>query len=357
MMTSLYLHLPFCRKICPYCDFCRQVYNEKTVNEYLQVLIASIPQENFNTIYLGGGTPSCLSTKQLDILLTVLKGKTTGEYTIEANVDDISEEKLVLFREYGVNRLSLGVQSFNDELLKTCGRTYDGKQTKKTLNTVAKYFDNYSIDLIYGLPNQRLDDFSADLKLAYELAIPHLSLYALTIEDNSIWGKKKIVAAEDDLMADFYLKARKELADRYEHYEISNFALPGHTVEHNKVYWHYGDYYGRGLGASSKIKDRRYTYTRVMSEYLNEQKISEDLHLSKEDQIFEYTMMNLRLAEGVDYDDFSLRYNLDFLQYYREAIKKNEQFLDINKKDLAIKKDHWFISNRILVDFLAEEIL
>lgn len=357
MTSSLYLHLPFCRKICPYCDFCRQIYNEKTVDEYLKVLIGSLPKGNFKTIYLGGGTPSCLSVKQLSLLLGVLQNRTSGEYTIETNVDDVFEEKLALYRRYGINRLSLGVQSFNDRLLKICARSYDKKRVIESIAMISRYFENYSIDLIYGLPNQTLADFSADLKLVKELKIPHISLYALSVEANSIWGKKQVEAADDELMDDFYQLVRKELTPLYDHYEISNFALPGHSSKHNSVYWHYEDYYGLGLGASSKVSDHRYSYTRIMKDYLNEQKIEEDLYLSKTDQIFEYTMMNLRLAEGINFKDFKRRYNIDFLKYYEKVINKNRLFLDIKKDGLAIKKDYWFTSNHILVDFIIEETL
>ena len=353
MKSSLYVHLPFCRQICPYCDFCRQVYQEKTVDEYLTVLIEDIPEGDFNSIYLGGGTPSCLNQKQLVRLLSILQNRTTGEYCIEANVEDVNEGLLKLLKEYGVNRLSLGVQSFNDELLNFCQRSYNGKQAVKAIELTKEYFDNFSLDFIYGFQGFPWEIHEYDIKQAIALGAPHISLYALTIEKTSIWGRlRRKTMADDEVTREQYDKAVDLLKAGYQHYEISNFAKAGYQAQTNLVYWHYQDYYGRGLGACGKEKNWRYEYTHNMTEYLANKTLIEDLTLSKEEMMFEYLMMNFRLAEGVNIKEFAERFGFSFRDCYKAALAKNKKCLLVNGDNIAINPDYWFVSNHIIKDFL-----
>ncbi len=351
MSISLYLHLPFCRHICPYCDFTRQVYNEALVDRYLEKLLKEIPPGSFKTVYIGGGTPSCLSFKQLESLLVALRGRCQGEYTIEANVEDITEPKLVLLKQHGVNRLSLGVQSFAAALLASCGRRYNGKQALVSCQMVAQYFDNYSLDLIYGLPQQTVEDFAADLRQALALKVPHLSLYALTIEENSVWGKKQQPAPAEDLLADMYALACRLLPRAYRHYEISNFALPGYQAQHNLVYWHYEDFYGCGWGASGKEGRLRYKYDGSLRDYLENSQRSV-INLTEAEARFEYLMMNLRLEEGLNYVKFRELFACDFQELYQEALQRNRDYFNFRSDGLSIKKEYFYISNSLLVDFL-----
>ena len=352
-MASLYLHLPFCKKICPYCDFTRTVYRKETVDEYLEVLLKSLPEGDFETIYWGGGTPSCLSYQQLDKLLGVLDGRCKGEYTCECNVDDIEADKLELLKSHGLNRLSLGVQSFSDRLLQIAGRSYDGQRAVSALELAQKNFVNYSIDLLYGLPGQSGADFRQDLLKAIGLKIPHLSLYALSIPEKSLWGKQGYTT-DDDAQADLYDIAIETLKD-YQHYEVSNFALPGYQAQHNLVYWRYQDYYGCGCGASGKLGNYRYTYTGNIQEYLDKQSLVEELRLSKTAAINEYTMLKLRLAEGIDPQEFRARWHYDFWDYYQQALEKHRTELVSGPQNIAIKEAYWFTGNQILVDFIKDD--
>ena len=357
MKNSLYLHLPFCRSICPYCDFARTSYQSGLVDEYLGILCPSIPDEDFRTIYIGGGTPSCLTDLQLELLLKALYQRTSGEYSVEFNIADVNEKKLILLRSYGVNRISLGVQSFDESILRQCNRPSSQTAVIKAIELVKSYFTNYSIDLLYGLPQQSCASFLDDLRLAKQLQVPHLSLYGLTIEENSIWGKAKIKSPNQDLLADYYQLAYEYLRHDYQHYEISNFALPGYQAQHNLVYWQYQDYYGIGLGAASKLGNRRYSYTRNLSAYMSKQKLSEDIYLSQKQQMFEYLMMNLRLAQGINLAVFKDLFDYDFLEYYQEVINKKRDYLIVGENNLAIKQDFWYVSNSILVEFLTEEVM
>jgi len=352
MNNSLYLHIPFCHSICPYCDFCRQVYDEKTVDKYLNVLLTTIPEEDFNTIYLGGGTPSCLTIEQTTKLLEKLYNRTSGEYTIECNVEDINEEKLVLYKEYGINRMSLGVQSFDNEILEICKRSYSSEDAISATNLVSQYFDNYSIDLLYGFTYQSEKSFENDLAIAIKMNVPHISLYALTLNENSVWGRMRMIIVDEEKIVDFYELAHKKLAAKYEHYEISNFALNGHQAIHNLVYWNYKDFYGLGLGASGKKGNNRYSYTRVMTDYLEKQVLIEDITLSKDEEMFEYLMMNFRLSRGIDLSEFKELFSADFMDYYSEAIEKNNDCFAVSDNSIAIKKEYWLISNNILSEFL-----
>ncbi|MFV0254892.1 MAG: radical SAM family heme chaperone HemW [Erysipelotrichaceae bacterium] len=352
---GLYIHIPFCRVYCNYCDFCRYTNYQKVGKQYLKTLnteLNSIKDKHFSTIYIGGGTPSMLNNNDLADLLSYLKGRCLGEYTIECNVEDISEDFLKLLVKYGVNRLSIGIQSFHDHLLKQMNRNYTSAFAFTVLALVKKYFTNYSIDLIYGLPNQSLADFKKDLLIVRNLGVPHISLYGLTIEENSIWGKLNFPDCDEGMMNDFYHLAQ-EILSNYHHYEISNFALDNHRAQHNLLYWHYQDYYAVGISASGKNGNIRYTNVDNFEEYFKDFKAKKEyLTLAKKDQMFEYLMMNFRLESGINLQAFNNLFQVDFLVEYECAIKKNSACLVINSTQIAIKKDYWYISNEILIDFL-----
>lgn len=355
MNKGLYVHIPFCKVFCNYCDFCRYSNYNIVGKQYLKTLtkeFKDIKVDKFSSIYIGGGTPSSLPLDDLDYVLSMLENMCQHEYTIECNVEDVSFDLIQLLKSRGINRISLGVQSFNNNLLKVMNRTYDSMIADYAIKLVKENFDNYSVDLIYGLPNQTISDFKRDLEKLIYYKVPHISLYGLTIEKDSIWGIKKIPQPDEILMADFYDTAVSMLSD-YQHYEISNFCLVGYQANHNLLYWKYSDYYGIGLSASGKIGNYRYTNTFNIQEYFTDYKNkSEELYLDLNDQMFEYLMMNLRLEIGVDLNVFFDKYQVLFLDHYHEAIKKNQKYLNIYNETISIKKDYWYISNKILLDFL-----
>lgn len=351
MTDSLYIHLPFCRSICPYCDFTKTLYQKTLAKSYIDKIIREIPDLLFHSIYIGGGTPSCLDLIDLKLLLNHLRGKTTGEFTIECNVEDINSQLLELLKDHGVNRLSLGIQSFSDKVLLECGRKYSGAKAVKAINVIARYFDNYSIDLIYGLPLQTFKSWQADLLYLREIWVPHISIYALSIEENSIWGKQNKAPIDDDMYAEYYKMAR-QILENYQHYEISNFCLKGYQSQHNLVYWHYDNYLAIGASGSGKINNHRTTNCLSVHSYIAGCSLAEDLILDKEEQMFEYLMMGFRLSEGISLKRFKDIFAVDFCEKYAESIKKHHDQLDITKERISIKTEYWYISNSIIVDFL-----
>ena len=252
MIDSLYVHIPFCKSICYYCDFCHVVYNEKIADEYLDALEKDlnfhVKNRNLKTIYIGGGTPTCLNEEQLEKLLQMLRyfSRFVKEYTIEINPETMSEAKYQLLAKYGINRASIGLQSTNDDILKFMNRKHNFNDVKNVIDKLHQYhIDNISIDLMYSIPNQTLKDFKNSLNEVCKLDIDHVSIYSLTIEENTVFGKKGYRPLDEETEADMYDIAKKILKQNgFKQYEISNFAKDGHESQHNIAYWNYDDYYG-----------------------------------------------------------------------------------------------------------------
>ena len=358
MIKHLYIHVPFCKTICSYCDFCHRIYDEKVAQSWLLRLkeeFLECEKEQYSTIYIGGGTPSSLNHKQLDYLLTLCAKhqEEVEEYTVELNPETIDEEKIAILIKHGVNRVSMGLQSSNPQELKLMNRHHSFDDVKDKIQLLRnKGITNISIDIIYSLPNQTMDSLSKTLSDALSLDVPHISLYSLTIEENTIFGKKGYKPLNADLEADMYEYIVKTLTDAgYDQYEIANFSKPGYKSKHNLGYWHYDDYRGLSLGSTSKINHKRYDKTKDMKAYLEKRKLIDNLDdLSIHDEAFENIMMSLRLKEGLNLDTFLKRYGFDPLNYYQEV-------LDKHKNDFMIKDNHLIctkreILNTILVDFL-----
>lgn len=325
MVKSLYLHIPFCAHICAYCDFFRFGYHEDLADRYLVALKddldTQVNNKELSSIYIGGGTPSVLSLFQLKNLMEMLNPYRSfvKEYTMEANVESLNVDKIKLIKEYGVNRISLGVQSLQDNLLNIIERKHSKQQIINVIDNLHQYgIDNISIDLIYGLPTQTLGMWKEDLaSIVEEFNITHISLYALTIEKNSSFGRHNVKNIDPGLEADMYEYAIAYLSDHgFHHYEISSFAKGNHESMHNKAYWHYQDFYGVGCGASGKINHQRYEMVRNVDRYLHAKRIDEYIPLSIEDEMFEYIMMNLRLKSGLSYHHFEEMFHKSFNDIY-----------------------------------------
>ena len=360
MAKHLYLHVPFCKSICAYCDFCHYLYKEDQVNKWLDVLKEEMASykiaSSLETIYLGGGTPSVLSLKETEALLTLLHpySKHLKEYTIEANPESITPDKIRLYKKYGIDRLSLGVESLDAGLLKLINRKHSVEDVYKAIDIIKEGgIDNISIDLIYSLPTQTLSTFMDTLKKALSLDIKHISLYSLTIEEGTLFKAKGYKSLDEDLEADMYEKAKDYLeANGYKQYEIANFAKDGYESKHNIGYWEYDDFYGLSLGASGKIDHRRYDNTRNFNDYLSKHYIAEYYDLSLEDEMFENVMMSLRMKKGLDLSRFKERYQKDFFKVYKEACDKHKDDLIVENDRVRVKDLE--ILNTILVDFLKD---
>ncbi len=356
----LYLHVPFCNNICGYCDFVRTINNESLVDKWLEALKIEIDSNNINpnlnTIYIGGGTPSCLSIDQLEKLFLYLSPYLSNvkEYTIEINPESITIDKLELMKKYGINRISVGYQSNDDKMLSFLGRKHTYLDTVKAINNIKEVgINNISLDIIYGLPNQNMADLKSCIHDALILKPTHISLYSLQIEENSIFYKNGISNIDAELEADMYEYIRNVLADNdYLQYEISNFSKYGYESIHNKAYWNYEDYYGISCGASGKENHRRYDKTNNIYSYIENPLERDYIELNREDEIFEYIMMGLRKVEGINIKSFYETFNINIFDIYKEIIDKHINNGNIIVNDnIACSYKGLAILNEILIDF------
>lgn len=325
MTTALYVHVPFCDKICAYCDFMRVITHPKLIDDYLAALeqeLASFPPESYKTIYIGGGTPTALNESQLERLLKLLApfANAVEEYTIEINPESLTVAKASLMKAYGINRASIGVQSFEDKELKLLHRAHHVEDIQRSLDILIEQgITNLSIDLIYGLPLQTLESFDRSLRLAMQLPITHLSLYSLTIEPNSEFGRLKVKKMDDELEEDFYFHAVDVLHQHgFNQYEISNFTRK-HPSQHNLTYWRYENYRGIGPGAVSLIDGHRIENTKNLMDYFAGRFHANIEPLSEQDQRDEFVLMGLRVREGIALSRYHQRYQRDLLIDYPHA--------------------------------------
>lgn len=359
-MKSAYIHIPFCHNICSYCDFCKLYKNEKWVREYLTALNLEVEKkyknETLDTIYVGGGTPSCLSIEQLKELfntLNKLKRNDNLEFTFECNIEDIDIAKINLLKANGVNRISIGVQSFIDKNIKLLNRHHTKDEVFDKIKLLKNNgFDNINIDLIYAIPNETLEDLKYDLDCFLELDVPHISTYSLIIEENTELFINKVESIDQDLDYQMY-ELIKEKLSIYHHYEISNFAKKGYESKHNLTYWNNDLYYGFGLNATGYDGYKRYINTRNLNKYLNGQFLGETQEVSFNERIENAFILGLRKIDGIDINEFNQKYNLDIknidivnkLVMDKKLIKKNNK-LKINDKYI-------YTSNDILIDFIG----
>lgn len=353
IIMAIYIHIPFCISICSYCDFCKIKYDKKFVNAYLDMLEKEIKDrykgEEVKTIFIGGGTPTSLDYDELKKLLdiTLLFNKNNNiEFTIESNIESITEDKLKLMKEYGVNRISIGVQSFNDNVLELLGRNHRRADIFDKIKLVKKYFDNINIDLIYA----SYDDISIlkdDLECFLSLDINHLSAYSLMIEDHTLLGIKKFKNIDEDLDYEMYKYIETILEDSgYTHYEISNYAKEGFQSKHNLVYWNNDYYYGFGLSSTSYLNGIRRVNTKNLTKYLKGDFIGSEDKESIKIQMENEVMLGLRKIEGISFSDFKKKFgkeleevfNIDDLVYDNYLIKRNNR-LYIYKKYLYVSND------------------
>ncbi len=331
---SLYIHLPWCLKKCPYCDF-NSHEHPKDIPEaqYLSALerdlesaLPGIWGRPIQTIFIGGGTPSLFSSQAIDQLLTMVRARLKvapdAEVTMEANPGTFEAEKFAAYRDAGVNRLSIGVQSFNNEHLKALGRIHDASQATAAAALVAEVYATWNIDLMYGLPNQNIEQALADLKQAIACDAPHISLYNLTLEPNTYFASHPPTLPDDDTIATMQEQLQTVLvAAGYQRYEVSAWSKPGHQSRHNKNYWEFGDYLGIGAGAHSKISSaadiRRQIRFRTPQQYMEQAlsgaPMSQDLAVAAVELPFEFMLNALRLVDGVDNSLFEDRTGLSIL--------------------------------------------
>lgn len=364
MIKNCYIHIPFCKKICSYCDFCKMYYKEEFVDKYLSALEQEInsiyKNEKLETIYIGGGTPSCLNVKQLErlfIILSKLNKAERIEYTIEGNISSTTKEKLLLYKKYGINRLSLGIESINEANLKLLERDTKKEIVVEKIKLIKKLgFNNINVDLIYAIPNETLEILKEDIDFILSLDVEHVSTYSLMIEENTKLYINNTNNIDEELDYEMYkLITRKLKENNYNHYEISNFSKEGYESIHNNCYWTNKEYYGFGLGASSYINNKRITNTRSISNYLKDKYIKEIENLTEEMKEEYEVILGLRLLKGINIDEYKKKYNKELKDKYNYADLLKENLLILKDGYLSIPEDKIYISNEIIVRLLEKE--
>ncbi|EHI75179.1 oxygen-independent coproporphyrinogen III oxidase [Streptococcus criceti] len=372
--TSAYVHIPFCTQICYYCDFSKVFIKKQPVDDYLEKLLEEFrfyDIRTLRTLYIGGGTPTALSASQLDYLLSGLQEQLDlsllEEFTIEANPGDLTADKIAVLEKSAVNRVSLGVQTFDDQELKRIGRSHNEAQIYESVSALkAAGFDNISIDLIYALPDQTMDQVKINVKKALSLNIPHLSLYSLILENHTVFMNKmrrgRLHLPNEDVESDMFTYIIDELEKHgFEHYEISNFTKPGYESRHNLVYWDNAEYYGVGAGASGYLDGVRYRNRGPIQHYLKA--ISEEgqarLHeeeLTKTEQMEEEIFLGLRKKAGISISRFEEKFQEDFQQRYGRIVADllTDGLLQVTGNQLRMTKRGLFLGDTVAEKFILD---
>ncbi len=311
-MRGLYIHIPFCKSKCPYCDFNSYANMYDAAGQYADAVISEMGEYkpcDVGTVYFGGGTPSSISPGYIEKILAAAKEKFNikddAEITIEANPATITEESLKIYKSAGINRISLGVQSFNNDILKTLGRIHSAKDAEDAVFLARKSgFENISIDLMFSLPNQTQKIWEEDIEKALGLPITHISCYGLKVEEGTPFAEKGVTAQDEETDRRMYHTLIDKLEKSgFAQYEISNFAKPGFESRHNLVYWKCHEYIGLGAGAHSYFEGSRYNNINNVWEYIKGEKKRENVCvLSDEDKAAEKIILGMRLTEGVNRD-------------------------------------------------------
>lgn len=362
---GLYIHVPFCKSQCIYCGFDR-IFKYQLADNYIDALDieASLIEDErrVSTVYIGGGTPSSLSAKQLDRLLSVVDKhfdiSNLAEYTIECNPDDVGEEFTAVAKAHGINRISMGVQSLNDEVLRLMHRRHSAARVHQAINQlISAGFDNISVDLIYGLPKSWNYNFIDEVDKFISLGISHLSAYALSYEDGTPLARMhksgRVEKLSDDEAAEQYQTLTERMSQgSFDHYEISNFARENKFSRHNTLYWQRKPYFGLGPAACAFDGKRRYSNTPDVAQYidlLSSRKSPTQAELLTDDDIFnEIVMLGMRTRRGIDKEQIKLLPQ-KYSDHFREKSKQffSEGYFTENEQFVKLREEYWFVSDYI----------
>lgn len=377
-MSSLYIHIPFCTRKCPYCDFFSLVGNQSQIDEYLGLLLLNIQSvrniypdsSSFDSIYFGGGTPSLLSSEQIAQILTsidhVFGINADCEITLEANPGTLERQQLKGYRQAGVNRLSIGVQSLDDQNLKILGRIHNAKEARKSVSLARQAgFDNLSLDLMFALPGETLEILSNELADILDLAPEHVSVYGLTFEEGTDFTAQlkrgSLIACDEDLYAAQYHLLHDQLADAgFEHYEISNFARPGLQCRHNQTYWQRNTCLAVGAGAHSFINQNwgeRWHIPTDLKAYKNSLISNNNPAILLETfdlqgAMKEFVYLALRTRKGLDLNSFEQRFKQKPEQVFYQAINKVRPYLKADSRRWFFDPDGWLLYDHLISHFL-----
>ena len=365
-MAGVYIHIPFCKKACHYCNFHFSTIKDhdeiiNTIIQEIEINQKKISIKKISTIYFGGGTPSIVNTNSIKLILKSIQNKYDTsekcEITLESNPDDITEKKLNSWKEIGINRLSVGIQSFNNSILKKLNRIHDSTQAKKSIKLIKKYFDNYSIDLMFGTPLSTIKSINEDLNIIKSFDPPHISIYNMTIEKKTMFEKQLknnqlLLPNENEILEQYDLILKKLKSLDYENYEISNFSKKGLHSRHNFNYWNDKKYIGFGPSAHSYDKNYRYWNINKNKKYIdliNKNMICfEKEKLTLKQKINEYIITRIRTNKGINNMEINKKYNVDFFEkkepeidmlLKRNLVSRNKQTLNLTDNGKKIS-DH-----------------
>ncbi|MFP3510586.1 radical SAM family heme chaperone HemW [Peribacillus sp. SIMBA_075] len=378
MIKSAYLHIPFCEHICHYCDFNKVFLQGQPVDDYLQMMkrememqLSKYPTAGLDTVFVGGGTPTSLDEKQLAFLCEAINetlpfDPKKAEYTFEANPGDLSREKLEILYHSGVNRLSFGVQSFNDDLLKRIGRTHRALEVYETIHLAQEVgFTNISIDLIYGLPGQTMEDFNDTLDKAIALQLPHYSSYSLIVEPKTVFYNQmrrgKLNLPPQELEASMYERLMEEMEKHGLHqYEISNFAREGFESRHNLTYWDNAEYYGIGAGAHGYTGGTRVANHGPVKKYIaplmaNQLPVLEKHPVPLHERMEEEMFLGLRKTEGVSLEIFKNKFFVEMTEIFRKPLEEESAkgLLKIEGGFVRLTERGKLLGNEVFQSFLG----
>ena len=377
---GIYVHIPFCKQKCYYCDFVSYANSDKKVEEYIEALKKEIKEESkninkeeyiINTIYIGGGTPSFINEKYISEIVYEIKEnynvKKEAEITIEVNPGTVNEEKLKEYKNAGINRLSIGLQSTKNELLKEIGRIHTYEEFLNCYNLARKVkFENINVDLMLGLPNQTLEDIEETLREVINLEPQHISFYSLIVEENTPIEKMleqgKITLPNEELERKMYWNAKKILEENnYIHYEISNFAKKGYESKHNLNCWNQKEYLGFGVAAHSYFENKRYSNTNCIEEYcknVNDKNRNKNRTIceiqNEEEKKKEYMLLGLRKIEGINIQEFKNKFIENPIYKFHKELEKlvNENLIEIDLNRIKLTNKGLDLANLVWEEFV-----
>lgn len=369
---GIYIHIPFCSCICLYCDFNEDYQKRQLIDEYIDALIKEfrfIDQSDLiKTVYIGGGTPSTMNEQQFTKLLKSLSTKVDllklDEFTIEARPEDLSLEKIKVFKKYGVNRISLAIQETSEELEDLVGKSISEKNVRQVIADLKKEdINNISVDLIFALPNQTISDLKKSIAKIISYEINHISIYPMTLDERIAQyntPKKQLIVTSEKLEKEMYEFIINYLvANGFEHYELSSFSKNKNVAVHNSNYWKNLDYYGLGVEASGKLSDIRYNNISSIEDYITRIKLNnsvreEEKILSREEKLEEEFILGLQLLEGIDLNMLDKIYGINSYEVYKEVIDRHirEGNLALENNILKLTLKSLFKTNDVLSDFI-----
>lgn len=373
MNTGIYIHIPFCKSKCHYCDFKTLINVDKYIDRYIEDLIKEInlylnDKITIDSIYIGGGTPGYLDSKYIINLFDCLSKYNMAkncEITIEINPENATDKNLSTYKNLGVNRISMGTQTFDNEVLKKIGRNHDAKTALDAFDQLVRYgFDNINLDMMLNLPGQTEESINRDLSILEELSPSHLSYYSLILEEKTyfyhLYKNNKLDLMDSDLEIYYFEKILKKLESLgYDRYEISNFSKKGYQSKHNMKYWRLFDYLGFGISAASNVGLLRWSNTQSINEY--HKKLSSSLkpvayeeRLSLKDRYKEYIIMNLRLKRGLIFEESYKRFNINLYEKYREIFDKyfEKGYFIKDEKSIHFTQKGFDLSNTFYVEII-----